>query len=459
MLAHHQPQFSRKRLNSLCLSAFGLLFSCHVHALDLMQAYELALVRDPVFQSATLDYQAGLEDASIGRASLLPKLVANYNKATNRTTISGTQNFAGAPIGGYSYNSNYPSDYAALQLTQPLFSLDALARSRQGAAQADFSRSKFAYLTLDLSMRVLQAYTDLLYAMDHLRFQEAESLAFEEQAKVSAKMNQKGEAPITDTLQAQATAQVSRAKVIEAVDELENAKRKLESILGEPITDLRKVAKLQDKFSFLLVEPTTFEEWKERALANNAELAAMKNQVEVAKQEYAKNHGAHYPVVNLVAAATAQTSNTTATINQVANQSYAGFQVNLPLYAGGEINARSNQAYLNYQKTQSDYDVAKERVITELRKQYDLTRSGRLKIQALTEAKESSIKLVDAMRKSVRSGERINLDVLTADRTLFNSQQDLSQAKYVYLIAYIKLYQLGGSFDLTTLQKVASYFK
>ena len=63
------------------------------------------------------------------------------------------------------------------------------------------------------------------------------------------------------------------------------------------------------------------------------------------------------------------------------------------------------------------------------------------------------------MRKSVRSGERINLDVLTADRTLFNSQQDLSQAKYVYLIAYIKLYQLGGSFDLTTLQKVASYFK
>jgi protease secretion system outer membrane protein len=247
--------------------------------------------------------------------------------------------------------------------------------------------------------------------------------------------------------------------VIEAVDELENAKRKLESILGEPITDLRKVAKLQDKFSFLLVEPTTFEEWKERALANNAELAAMKNQVEVAKQEYAKNHGAHYPVVNLVAAATAQTSNTTATINQVANQSYAGFQVNLPLYAGGEINARSNQAYLNYQKTQSDYEVAKERVITELRKQYDLTRSGRLKIQALTEAKESSLKLVDAMRKSVRSGERINLDVLTADRTLFNSQQDLSQAKYVYLIAYIKLYQLGGSFDLTTLQKVASYFK
>lgn len=445
-----------KRLGVVLALIFVL--ANNAQALTLMEAYEWALVRDPSFQSATKDYEAGLENEAIGRANVLPKLFANYSKATNRSNITGQQQINGVPVGPYQYNANYPSDSAALQVTQPIFSLDALARFKQGKAQANFSRSKFRYLTLDVSYRVLQAYTDLLYAMDHERFQEAEFKAFDEQAKLNKRSFEKGESAQTDFLQSESAALTAKARVVEAGDEVENTKRKLEGIIGQPV-NLRQIAKLSSSFQLVSIDPTSFEGWKDKALENNAELLAMKDQIEIANQEYKKNIAGHYPVVNLVAAATTATSSTTVTINQKANTTYAGVQVNLPLYGGGEIQARSSQAYANYQKALADYDVAKERVITELRKQYDLMRSGKLKIQALTAAQSSATKLVEAMQRSVKAGERVNLDVLTADKTLFNTNQDLSQAKYQYLIAYLKLYQASGIFDFDDFQKISTYFR
>jgi protease secretion system outer membrane protein len=131
----------------------------------------------------------------------------------------------------------------------------------------------------------------------------------------------------------------------------------------------------------------------------------------------------------------------------------------LPLFLGGETKSKSAQAFANYEKAKADYQVAYDRVITDLRKQYDLVQSGWKKIQALQSAQESSELLVKAMRKSVQRGERINLDILLAQKGLFLTSRDLSQAKYSYLIAYLKLFQLGGSLDPMDFNQVALYFK
>lgn len=427
-----------------------------VMALDLMQSYELALRNDPIYRSATKDYEAGSENNSIGRAAILPKIGAAYNQNANRATQWGAQ-YTGGPQ--TSTNWSYPSNYSYVQLTQPLFSLDAFARWRQGAAQADFSQSKFIFNTQDMLIRVAQAYTDLLFAMDQYQFQVAERDAFLEQWNVAKKLNKGGEASMTDMLEAEASYQVSEAKVIDTKDAIENAKRKLDSITGENIKNTAEVVKLSPGFRFINMPNLKFEDWKEKALASNAELKAAEHNVEIAKQEYRKNHGAHYPVVNLIGALTTQQSNTVTSINNTTNQSYLGVQVNLPIFSGGEINARSSQAYANYEKAQADYDVTKDKLVTELRKQYDFVVSGKQKVQALTSAQESATQLVKAMRKSVMAGERINVDVLLAEKGLFNTRRDLAQTKYNYLVAYLKLNQLGGSLEVDDFQKVAVYFK
>jgi len=416
----------------------------------------MALRNDPTYRSATKDYEAGMENDTIGRSAILPKVGASYNQNANKATQWGAQ-YTGGP--NVSYNWSYPSNYSYVQLTQPIFSLEAFAKWRQGIAQADLSQSKYLYNTQDLLIRVLQAYTDLLFAMDQLSFQTSERDAFYEQYKVAKNLNKNGEAAMTDMLEAEASYQVADAKVVDAKDAVENAKRKLDGIIGEPIDNLNKVAKLSGNFQYINLLTTRFEDWKEKALTTNAELKAAVHNIEIAKQEYRKNHAGHYPVVNLIGALSSQTSNTVTSINQTFNQSYVGVQVNLPLYSGGEINGRTSQAYANFEKAQADYDVTKEKVITELRKQYDAVVSGKQKIVALTAAQDSATQLVKAMRKSVLAGERINVDVLLAEKGLFNTRRDLAQVKYNYLLAYLKLNQLGGTLEVDDFQKMASYFR
>lgn len=451
--------FKRRGLRSIALSIGLALTQIHAaYALTLSEAYQAALKNDPAFQSAIKDYEAGLENGPIGLAAVLPKIAANYSKATNRTTISYSQTPNGTPTSPYLSNANYPSDYGALQLTQPIFSMEAYARLRQGKAQTEFARSKFAYLTQDLSVRLMQAYTDLLYSIDVLRFQKAEYDAFSEQAKVTMRLYEKGEGLLTDALQAKASSLVSQSRLLENENDVINAKIKLESLIGSQIEDTNAVAKLAPNFRYFSNGSDDFASWKEKAIANNVELKAMKDQIEIANQEYKKNLAGHYPVVNLIAAATQQTSYTTSTINQFASQSYVGVQVNLPIYGGGEIQARANQSYALYEKAQSDYRATYDRVLADLRKQYDIVITARKKIDSLTGALDASKELVKAMRSSVNAGEKINLDVLTADKTLYISRRDLSQAKYAYLIAYLKLNQMAGSSEMDDFERIQTYF-
>lgn len=446
----------RLKLSPWLLILVSALCSSHAFALNLLESYELALKNDPVYRSASKDYEAGVENNPIGRSAILPKVTASYNQNANRATQWGAQ-YTGGP--NVAYNWSYPSNYSYVQLVQPIFSLDAFARWRQGIAQADLSQSKFIFNTQDLLLRVLQAYTDVLFSLDQLQFQTAERDAFYEQFKAAKSLNKNGESSVTDMLEAEAAYQVADAKLVDAKDAVENAKRKLDSMLGEPIESASKLSKLSGNFQFIQLPTTRFEDWKDKAMASNAELKAATSNVEIAKQEYRKNHGAHYPIVNVIGAYSTQTSNTVTSINQTFNQTYVGVQLNMPIYSGGEVNARTNQAYSNYEKAQADYEVTRDKLITELRKQYDLVVSGKQKVQALSSAQESATQLVKAMRKSVMAGDKINVDVLLAEKGLFNTRRDLAQTKYNYLIAYLKLCQLGGSLDVDDFEKVATYFK
>jgi protease secretion system outer membrane protein len=181
--------------------------------------------------------------------------------------------------------------------------------------------------------------------------------------------------------------------------------------------------------------------------------------VEVAGQEYQKQDAGHYPIVSAVASWNQSKSAYTSALNQNANTSSAGVQVSIPLFSSGEITGRTSQARANYEKAQADRDATRDRVLIELRKQFDSVKSTAARVSALNRAVESSFELTKAMRKSVLGGQRINLDVLLADKALATSRRDLAQAKYNYMISLIKLKQLAGNLSLEDLEKIALHFE
>lgn len=429
--------------------------STHVQALDLMHAYEAALNNDPIYRSAVKENEAGQANRVIGRSQLLPKLSYNYWTAANNLKQTGAA-YTGGPQ--QTTNQAYPSDNQAAQLTQPIFDLGALARYRQGVAQGDYADAKFAYQSQDLLVRTLQLYTDVLFAEDQLRYQTAERDAYHEQMKVNQRMFDKGEGTRTDLLESTASYSLAESKVIEAQNNLEVAKRKLEAMTGESLKSVKEVKTLNDNFKIQPVIPRVFDDWKEVALGSNPELLSMKHQVEIARQNYQQNKAAHYPTVSGFATWNQQKSYTVVTIGQTTLQSMVGVSVNVPIFSGGETVGRTSQARAGLEKAQADYDATRDRILTDLKQQFDTINSSARRVEALMRAVSSSSELTRAMRKSIQGGVRINLDALIADKSYAVAQRDLAQAKYNYLLAVLKLKQQAGILTVEDMQRTAAYF-
>jgi len=123
------------------------------------------------------------------------------------------------------------------------------------------------------------------------------------------------------------------------------------------------------------------------------------------------------------------------------------------------VNAQTAQAKANHARAEADLDAMTDKVLVELKKQHNLLKSGIKKIESLELAVKSAELLVAATEKSIRGGIRINLNLLDAQQQLYTAQRDLSQARYDYLLAYLRLQLAAGTLVLDDLRNIASYFR
>jgi protease secretion system outer membrane protein len=273
--------------------------------------------------------------------------------------------------------------------------------------------------------------------------------------RVNERMFQKGEGTKTDTLETRAKYDLAEAQVLEARDNLTTARNMLAGIVGQEVTQLEPLA---DNFQVKPMEPANFDAWKTLALDRNAEIAAQRYAVEASRQEINKSRAGHAPRVDLVAAYSKNTSETITTLNQDATVRSVGVQVTVPLYSGGSVNAATRQSVANHEKAKSDLEAKTNQVLVELRKQYNLLQSSISRIDALVKSVGSSDMLIEATRQSIKGGVRINLDLLNAQQQLYAARRDLAQARYNYLLSYLRLRNAAGTLNADDLGMVAGYF-
>ena len=424
----------------------------HGHAMSLLDAYEAALQHDPTYRSAYHENEAGQQAEAIGLASLLPNLSITHTQNKSSGTITGkTQT-------GQSVSDvvTFDGQISSLTLRQPLINLEAVASYRIGKAQADSSRAKFTGRSQQLIVRLVEAYVETLLAQDHVKLAEAQLVSLEELKRVNERMLIKGEGTTTDVLETQSKHAIAQARVIEANDELEGAQLKLEAIIGQKINQLDR---LSDAFNTRAIQLQDYDNWYALALERNAELVTQRHAVTSGKEEIRKSFAGHTPRVDLVASLSKNNRGSFITRNQDAELGTIGVEVNFPLYAGGRVNALTAQAKANHARAEADLDAVTDKVLVELKKQYNLLKSGIKKIESLELAVKSAELLVDATEKSIRGGIRINLNLLDAQQQLYTAQRDLSRARFDYLLAYLRLQLAAGTLVLDDLRNIASYFK
>ncbi len=439
--------FAMRRL-AFCLAGAGLMsVATHAGAIGLIEAYDAALANDPVYRSAVHDNEAGRENRALGLSNLLPSASITYN---------GSKNWADQTIIGQGETRPvYISSTGGLQVRQPLYAPDGVARYHEGNAQADVADAVLSSKQQDLITRLVGAYVDALFADDALRLSIAQRDTFLEQMQANDRMFKEGEGTKTDMLETQAKLDLAEAQVIEARDARSVNLQTFEAIVGREVEALDG---LNDNFQAPVPQPAGIEEWKTMARERNPDLAAQRYSVEVARQEVLRNRAGHLPRVDFVASATKDKADTIDTYTTDSTVRSAGVQVTIPLYAGGSVSALTRQASAAYEKAKSDLDDKTNQVMIDLRKQHYTLLSSVPKIDALVKSVNSAKLLVTATTQSIRGGERVNLDLLNAEQQLYTAQRDLAQARYSCLVAYLKLRADAGVLTVDDLRNIAGYF-
>ena len=172
-----------------------------------------------------------------------------------------------------------------------MFSLDATARYKQGIAQTNYSDAIFSARSKDLIIRLTTAYADVKFAEDQQDLFRAQRDAYAEQKRINERMFEKGEGTKTDMLETQAKLDVAEAQVIEAQDNLLNAKNAFSAIVGSEVNQLDG---LRPEFTVMPVTLSSFEEWMTIATESNPEIAAAKYSVEAARTGNQQSQGRPY---------------------------------------------------------------------------------------------------------------------------------------------------------------------
>ncbi len=434
----------------IVITVVSLLLTGHAHALSLLDAYEAAIDNDPTFRAAIHENEAGQQEKEIGLAGLLPNLSITHTQSKN----TGTQKFTGA--GAVNNGSlNFDSEVSTLALRQPIINMEAVASYRQGVSQAKTSDARFTGHSQLLMLRLVEAYIETLLAQDNLKLIKAQRDTFEERKRINEQMLERGEGTTTDVLETQSKYALAQAQVIEASDELEVSRMKLSAIVGR---DTSQLTRLSNEFRAQALHVLPYDSWQTLALDHNAELLTQRHTVVSGKEEIRKSFSGHAPRVDLVASLSRNKAASFITADRDVRLATIGVEVNIPLYAGGRVNATTSQARANLARTEADLDAMIEKTLVELRTQYKLVSSSARRIESLEFAVESAELLIHATKKSIRGGIRINLDLLDAQQQLFSVQGDLSQARYNYLLAYLRLKMAAGTLALEDLQSIASHF-
>jgi len=438
-----------KKSRLAALLALGLaLHGGNAAAIGLLDAYQAALQNDPQYRSAYYAGEAGKENRILGRSNLLPSISGSFSGSQNRTTITDA--------GFKPRASDYISRSANVQLRQPLLNLDGWARYKQGAAQSAYAAAQFESQQQEVIVRVVNAYLDVLFKGDLVQLAESQRDTLVEQRKVNDRLFKGGEGTATDMLETQARLDAAEAAVLESKDALIAARDTLASVIG---TDPGVLDGLNPEFRLRPADNVSFEAWKNIAVERNPDLKALTAGVEIARQEVNKARSGHAPRVDFVAVYARNASDSIQTINQESVVRSLGVQVNIPLYSGGAVNAQSRQAAANKEKARYDLDAETNKVLLELRKDYDALMSSGARIDALLKSVASSELLIKATEKSVQGGVRINLDVLNAKQQLFTAKRDLAQARYNYLLNTLRMRAAVGTLSADDVREMAPYFR
>jgi len=424
-------------------------------AQNLLQIYQQALARDPVWSAAQNANRAAQEKIVQGQAQYLPvvSIAGNANATSNDVKFVGAgplpPNQPGARRDG---RQNYEGYSLGLNIVQPIFRPQIRAQLEQAKSMVQQSDYELAVSKQNLILRSSQLYFDVLLAQDKIHLIEAQKQAISSQLEQARARFEAGTSTITDVNEDKARFDLIQAQYIAAVNDLEIKKRALQALIGDMPQSLMAV---REDLVPQTPAPSNIEKWVEMANSANLRIAIQRQALEIAAQEVDRQNAGHLPSLDLVGSYTdSYVNGGIAGIGLDQRAAVIGMQLSVPIYQGGAVSSRSREALSNKLKAQDDLEAARRQADMETRQAYLNLVSTVSQISALEQALASTQSQLESTQLGYEVGVRTSVDVLNVQQQLFNAKRDLLEARYTYLMNILMLKAAVGDLTMADLEAV-----
>jgi outer membrane protein len=404
---------------------------------SLVDIYESALENDPVLRAARASFNADREIKNISRAALLPQLAISGEYKESETNDNSPLIGIGGTIDsdGTSYSAS---------LSQAIFDMPSWYRFQGSKSLSESARAQFAADQQTLIIRVSDTYFNVLRAYDNMQTRKAEERAIQRQLEQTRERFEVGLLPVTDVHEAQAVYDDAAVNSLEAQGALNIAFEQLQVLTGD---DHNVLAGLAEKFVATNPQPLSNSEWVDFAIGNNYPLKVAKLGKDAAYNNAKAATAARLPKVTGSATYFDSDSDGTrygqAFDSQQDGNSFA-ISVTMPIWLGGSLDAQRRQAKQQSIASDEGYIATKRNTVQAARSLHQLVLTNTARVKARAQSITSADSALQATQAGYEVGTRNIVDVLVAQRTVFQARRNFANARYDYILSMMRLKEVAG---------------
>jgi outer membrane protein len=410
-------------------------FSAMSQAENLLQVYKQARESNPDLRKTAADRDAAFEKINEARSPLLPQL----GLSAGYTHTNGYRD---------SRDKNSDATSGSLALTQTIFDMSKWRALTLQEKTAGISDVTFQTSSQQLILDTATAYFNVLSAIDSLSYTQAQKQAVYRTLDQTTQRFNVGLVAITDVQNARSNYDTVLAAEVTARNTLDNALEKLRQVTGTFYPELASLN--TDRFS--TQRPEAVNNLLKEAESRNLSLLSARLSQDLAREQIRSAQTGYMPTIDFNASTAVSNTKNNGSRNSTPDadigQNKVGLSFNMPLYSGGQTNSQVQQAQYNFVGASEQLESAHRNVVQTVRSSFNNVNASISSINAYKQAVVSAQSSLDAMEAGYQVGTRTIVDVLDATTTLYNAKQQLSSARYTYLIN-----QLNIKFALGTLNE------
>ena len=416
--------------------------------LTLESAVTLALEKNRDLQVSQLETQKASERVREAKGNALPTIGATaqyqyfFHKQVSFLPGSfiglGENQLAAIRVGGENAVTG------GVNLSQPLFQPGIRAGIRAARTARQVTHAERDELRAAVITQVKKAYLDVLITQERLHLQQQSIVRNEQALKDARSLLAQGRASRVDTLRAFVTVENLRPEVIRLTNGIQIAGTVLKRIIG---LDESENITLQDSLRYDPSVPAgAGESAFDEALSARPEVQRLVLTGKLNQQQIAGQAAERRPKLWAVGSVLGQSQANNFRLGdyQWPVSSFAGLQLNVPIFSGFRTVAKVRQAQITKQQTEKQLENFREIVRAEVKIGVSGVEEARRRIEVQRQTVATAELGYRITRDRWKQGIASRLDVSDAELLLTQAKSNYLQAVYDYLVAGVELDQALG---------------